>query len=242
MSSQARLNIDNRTLVKREALTIDDATLAQYAAAAQVKGQVLGLQEIATLPTTGTADGGNTGDGTVTDVAQSATGAPAKVGTYTVECIVAAANSGTFKIVDPDGVTIGEVTIPAGAGNDVTFTGGGITLKITDGTTDFVVGDKFTIAVTASGKYLPVVAGATDGSLKPVAILAEDADATAGDLTNKNVYIKGEFFENRLTFTGSLDADSVITVNGVSKTIREWFTESDIYIHATIDIEHYENT
>jgi len=96
-----------------------------------------------------TADVGNTGDGTVTEEAISATGAPAKIGTYTVECVEAILNSGRFKLVDPDGVEIvSNILIPAGAGNNVVYTGAGLTFKVTDGATDFAVGDKFTFPIT----------------------------------------------------------------------------------------------
>ncbi|TKI02889.1 head decoration protein [Martelella alba] len=59
--------------------------------------------------------------------------------------------------------------------------------------------------VTASGKYTLCVATATDGSQTPAAILADDVDATAADVTG-GVYLMGEFNQNRLTFDTSWTA------------------------------------
>ncbi len=51
--------------------------------------------------------------------------------------------------------------------------------------------------VTASGKYVLSAAGATDGSQAPDLILAEPADATAGDIT-AIAYERGDFNQNAL--------------------------------------------
>lgn len=108
------------------------------------RGSVLGRVKQST-PATGTADGGNTGNGTVTVV----TGGPeTKIGTYTIECITAEANGGTFQVTNPDGSIIGQVKIQAGAGATADFGSPEINFTITDGGTDFVAGDKFTVAVT----------------------------------------------------------------------------------------------
>lgn len=96
-----------------------------------------------TVPTTGTANGGNTGNGTMTAVA--AGGAALKVGTYLVECVVAASNAGQFKVIDPDGVRLNDAFV------GVAYTSNHLNLTLNDGSTDFIVGDKFTVAVTGTG-------------------------------------------------------------------------------------------
>ncbi len=63
--------------------------------------------------------------------------------------------------------------------------------------------------VTATGKYILSAAGASDGSETPVAILAEDTDASGSDVTNVPVYIRGDFNSNALNFGTAHDADSV---------------------------------
>lgn len=53
--------------------------------------------------------------------------------------------------------------------------------------------------ITASGQYVLSDAGATDGSQTPVAILAEDVDASSGD-KEATVYLTGEFNARRITY------------------------------------------
>lgn len=65
--------------------------------------------------------------------------------TYFVE--VAAANSGTFKVVTPDGITLGNAIV------GTAFTSGQINLTINDGTNNFAVDDFFTIPVTQGNYY-----------------------------------------------------------------------------------------
>ena len=153
------------------------------------RGQLLGRVDRAA----GTPDGtGNTGDGTVTGVTL---GAAARLGTYTLECVAAAANSGTFKVTDPDGYAIdAQATVGA------PFTGGHLNFTINDGGADFIVGDKFTIAVgSGSGKYRAYSAANVDGSQHPAAILAQDVDATSADKPAP-VYLAGCF--NAAAVTG----------------------------------------
>ena len=153
------------------------------------RGQLLGKIDRAAGAPDGT---GNTGNGTMTAVSL---GLAARKGTYVVECIAAAADSGTFKVVDPEGYAIdAQATVGAA------FTSGHLNFTINDGATDFIVGDKFTIEVGAgSGKYRAYSAASTDGSQRPVAILAADVDATAADKV-ASVYLAGCF--NAASVTG----------------------------------------
>lgn len=61
--------------------------------------------------------------------------------------------------------------------------------------------------ITASGKYVLSDDGAVDGSQTPVAILGEDAAATAAD-ADALIYLAGEFNETALTFGGAHTADN----------------------------------
>jgi len=107
-----------------------------------VRGTVLGRQKV-TVPTTGTMAG--TGDGTCTAVSG---GAKTLVGSYVAKCIRAVTNGGEFIVSNPLGQQIGNVLITAGAGGTGVFKSNEINLTITDGSTDFAVGDTATIAVT----------------------------------------------------------------------------------------------
>lgn len=106
-------------------------------------------------PATGTA-GTNTGNGTCTSVTA---GAKAQIGTYTLTCTAAATNAGTFQVKAPGGEILPPATVA------VAYTNDHINFTLNDGTTDFAVGDSFTIAVAAgSSKCVEVEAAAVDGS------------------------------------------------------------------------------
>lgn len=166
------------------------------------RGAVLGKISVGAVPTTGTADGGNTGDGTVTSVTG---GKATKVGVYTIECIEAVTNGGVFKVTNPDGEEIiSNAIIVAGAGGTIAFTSAELNGTITDGSTDFVVGDKFTVTVPAgSGKVVIVDSTNIDGSQNPCAVmLDESADASSGDVEISTA-LTGQFNETKLSFGGT---------------------------------------
>ena len=81
---------------------------------------------------------------------------------------------GVFQVVAPSGVLLPDLTVGAA------YTGGHIKLTIADGSTDFIVGDTFTVAVSGDGKYYPCVQTAFDGTEQPVAILLEALAITVG--------------------------------------------------------------
>lgn len=167
-----------------------------------------------------------TGNGTVTEIKA---GPDFKSnGPYSIKCTTAVTNGGVFTVVDPDGISLGTVTITPGAGSSAVFWSEQISFRITDaGTdfglnseftlyffennhtafviwdaTDFIVGDKFTITTTiAAGEVKLVNSSNTDGSDNPEMILAEDVDAT---LVAKRVpvYVGGVFNERSLYFGG----------------------------------------
>lgn len=62
--------------------------------------------------------------------------------------------------------------------------------------------------ITASGKYVLSLSAAEDGSQTPVAILAEDTDATSADKTTV-AYLTGEFNTAAMTFGTGHTAASV---------------------------------
>jgi phage tail sheath protein FI len=88
------------------------------------------------------ADGDNAGDGTVGSLTAD-TDAP--VGAWTLRCVIAAANGGTFAVIKPNGDLDGAAVVgQAYNGTD------GINFTIADGDDDFEVGDEFTVAVAHS--------------------------------------------------------------------------------------------
>ncbi len=155
-----------------------------------VRGEVLGKQSTATVPTTGTADGGNTGNGTCGSVA--AGGTDLMAGTYNIRCIDTESDAGQFEVIDPQGDVVGIATVA------VAFTSSHLNFTLADGSTDFAIGDLFTVAVATVEKYKASAAAATDGTQVPDLILAEDTDASAADVVTI-AYERGDFDENELT-------------------------------------------
>jgi hypothetical protein len=153
-----------------------------------VRGSVLG--QITVGATASAVAGANTGNGTMGAIT---VGAGAQAGIYTLKITKTAANAGDFEVIDPQGDVVGLGTVA------VAFNTAGLAFTLADGATDFAVGDSFAITVVAgSGKYVLATAAATDGSAEPVAILADYAAASGGDITS-GAYLMGEFNGNALT-------------------------------------------
>ena len=115
-----------------------------------------------------TAVGSPTGTGAIT---VGAIGQSARAGKYKLVCVAAASNAGTFNFYAPDGSLIRQITVGGGAAaNDH------IVLTIADAT-DFVVGDTFTIEVTA-GEYSVLTLVSTTGLQIAAGMLYAGADAT----------------------------------------------------------------
>lgn len=227
MGVQARQDNDTTPFVlfTQPAYREDDGIIEQDAARATVLSQyTLMAKKPVTIPTDMTADVGNTGDGTVSAVAAAAGGTPI-VGTWELELIEAVANGGVFKLTDPNGnIVAPRLTMNPGAGGTTDFIVAGLAFTITDGATDFIVGDLFTLAVTANGKNVPFDAAGVDGSEIPLTIyMGEDiaaADLVAGDVVDCPMLFTGaKFDEDKLVFDdGASDFDTVLSTG---KTIRD---------------------
>jgi hypothetical protein len=224
---QARLNIDTTGFVIYEypASRHDNGVIEQDAGRAAVLAQyTLMAKKPVTIPTTMTADAGNTGTGTVTAVAAALGGVPI-VGTWELENVLAVAEGGIFKLTDPNGnIVDSNIVLTVGAGSVTVFTAGGLTFTITEGGTDFALADLFTLAVTANGKTVPFDPAAVDGSEIPDSIyMGEDITAAAlvaGDVVDVPLVYEGmKFDEDKLVFDdGTTTLDTLLATG---KTIRE---------------------
>lgn len=96
-----------------------------------------------------------TGNGTLTGLAVT-TGKYPKPGAWVLENTSTVANGGVWKLTDPDGVVaVTGITQTPGVGGVSAFTDqAGLDFTLTDGTTDFTVGAKFTITVPATNLKL----------------------------------------------------------------------------------------
>ncbi|WP_295541070.1 head decoration protein [uncultured Pseudacidovorax sp.] len=166
--------------------------------AALPRGTVLGRVPTGTA-TAAAKSGGNTGNGTCTSLSVKGRARP---GVYTARVVIAGTNAATINLYDPQGTLIDQKQLSGAAGTAV-FANDHLAATITDGSTDFAVGDGFDITVAITGdKYVKAVATATDGSQTPAAVLADAADASGGDVL-AGVYLTGEFNANAMTYDSS---------------------------------------
>jgi len=121
-----------------------------FAAGADVDpGEILG--HVTAGAGTGTAKGGNTGNGTISPITILG---GAVDGAYSIRFTAAT----TFTVENPAGDVIGSGAAGAAFADDIGFT-------ITAGGTAFVAGDGFDVEVVlAAGKYKPLDPAASDGS------------------------------------------------------------------------------
>lgn len=147
-----------------------------------------------------TADAGNTGDGTAA-VVLSGVGSPF-VGDYNLECTIATADGGTFKIEDPNGNLIANgLEMVAGAGVATIFVAGGLKITITDGATDFIVGDTFNLAVAAGDGYLVPYDPDGIGGADIIAGLYMGASITAASI------VAGDIADVQILIGSAVDVD-----------------------------------
>lgn len=137
-------------------------------------GHVLGRRLVS--PTVGAAAalGTNTGNGTVSAPAVG-TNLAVQRGTYRISFIEPATNLGTFQVFDPKGQYLGDGVVGTAFDNQISFT-------ISDGATDFVAGDAFSILVSAGTyKYKEYDVADTDGGAVAVGVLYDNVDASSAD-------------------------------------------------------------
>lgn len=189
--------------------------------AALSRGTVLG-RTLSASATAAAKSGGNTGTGTCVPDATNPALAGAQEGVYKLICTVASTNAATFRLYDPKGDAIKDFAFN-GSGGSFT-TDDQIKAVVTDGGTDFAVGDEFDISLTlASDKFKKAVKTATDGSQFPEAILADDADASDADV-NGAVYLMGEFNANKLIYDDSFSLED----------LRQAFRGKSIFIKSAV--------
>lgn len=153
MANLTITNNDIGDVVLKNAEFRDD-TLSFPGADTYLDGTILARQKVAEA-IVAAADAGNTGDGTVTLATVQAGSIVPVVGAYNLECVAAVGNGGVFKLEDPNGAVVAtDITMTPGAGGATIVTVAGMQFTITDGATDFIVGDKFSLTVAADGKLV----------------------------------------------------------------------------------------
>lgn len=179
---------------------VTDNVIVAATAGVLPRGRILGRINIGTVPSTGTLVAGGSANGTCTSVL----GGPDTIGgVYKLTCIAAAAHGGTFQLTSPLGIVLQTVAIAGGAGGTAVFNTDELKCTITDGSTDFDLGDYFTVTIPAgSGKYKSVDSAAVDGTAAARAVLLADINATSLDV-DAPVALTGEFDTSALSCGGT---------------------------------------
>lgn len=172
-------------------------------------GEVFG-RKMLDIPTTGTADAGNTGNGAVTAV----TGAPfTQRGTYTLTCIEAAIDGGTFQVTDPADNLLPNAVLPGTADGSVEYESEQINFTLNDGPTDFAVGDSFTIEVAAgNGEVVPLALTAVDGSQIAAGFPIVAIDATDAAVESVGITRDAVIDDDNLVLPDGITADQTAAV------------------------------
>ena len=152
-----------------------------------------------------------------------------------------------FKLENPASTLIkNDIILPEGAGTVVVIncTEAGLIFTITDGSTDFIVGDKFAITVTADSDYVPLEVDAVNGGQKVSGIYLGD-EVTAAKIVAGDVPDSAMLVGSNCTVTSSMVIfdDGVTTLDTVlpsGKTVRDELSVIGIFAESTTDIDSFE--
>jgi hypothetical protein len=195
-------NVDNGNVILDSA-THRDKLLTFAAADTLVMGTVLATKSVADAVVVA-AVGGNTGNGTVTlATVVNSTTVPAP-GAYTLRVNTAVAHGGVLSLIDPNGAQIASnLVMTPGAGGATVFEVGGLQFTVTDGSTDFVVGDSFTLTVaTGSNKLVPYSSTGAGGAQIATDVLTYEVTRTGAGDTPIRSMIAGRVRKERLVIDG----------------------------------------
>ena len=163
--------------IGRTALTV---LSGQNLNAGAVLGRVkLGIGRVSIPTVTGT------GNGTATLVFA---GPDVEVGTYRLLCTAAASHGGVFSLTTPGGKALPTFTMTGGTGATTAYTSRHINFSITDGSTDFIVGDYFDFVVSTT---VPTVIGGTGTGVLSALSLGPDAKPGRYKINNDVVVANG---------------------------------------------------
>lgn len=142
-----------------------------------------------------------TGNGTATLLA-IAPGGPPMPGDWNLECIKAGVtHGGRFKLEDPNGERVGgDFNMPDVASDTLLVSAGGLEVLLTDGSTNFAVGDKFTLTITDLGdKWTPWVEDAVDGSGQAMGVMPGAKTSTGAEDQYGRMLVSGEVHYSKLS-------------------------------------------
>lgn len=206
MPNLTTTNNDLGTVIIADAIH-NDVTLKFPGADTYVEGTILARKQVADA-ITATADVGNTGDGTFTAASVIAGDIIPLVGDYNLECIVAIADGGIFKLEDPNGnIVATDLVLTVGAGAATVFTVAGMTFTITDGAANFIVGDKAALTVAVDGDVVIFAEDGIGGAQIPSMVLTYEVSATGAEDQAQRAMVSGRVRREKLV----IDAGGTVT-------------------------------
>ena len=155
---------------------------------------------------TGAAAVVGTGNGVLSGLSL---GPDAKTGQYRIECITAITNGGEFKVVSPDGEELAVGFVVAGAGGVLVLGDQRqLNLTLTEGSTDYVLGDFYEVFVFNEliGKVVEWDPTTFDGRNVVAGVLYDAVDASAADKTGVIVARNAEVRKADLRFATAITA------------------------------------
>jgi hypothetical protein len=229
MANPTITNVDLASVVYESGRNSNEL-LTLAAADTIVDGTILARKAVETAITV-VADVGNTGDGTCT--AATVVGGPVVplVGDYTLECVTATTNGGTFSLTDPNSALISNTLVmTAGAGAATVFEIAGMTFTLTDGATDFIVGDKFALTTAADGNMYLYATDGVGGVQKPLMVFTGQSlvVTAAGDYAVRPMKTGGVRAERLV-----IDADG--DASNITASILDELRSAGIYAQSATD-------
>jgi hypothetical protein len=205
-------NNDLGTVIFKDAVH-DDIILKFPGADTYVEGTIMARKQIVDA-IAAVADGGNTGDGTVTAGSVVAGDVIPLVGAYVLTVSTGVANGGIWKLEDPNGNLIADnLVMEVGAGLATTFVAGGMQFTITDGGTDFAAADFFTLTIVVDGDVVIYDVAGVGGAQIPEMILTYETAATGVEDQAQRALISGQVRREKLV----IDAGGTVTDRIVDK-------------------------
>jgi len=209
MANKTITNIDGTKLIYG-AVEYRDELMAFSGADVIAVGTILARRVLSATVTV--VAGSNTGNGTVTLAAPTAGNVVPLVGAYVLTCVSAVSHGGVFKLVDPNGMLVAtDITMTPGAGGATVVKVAGLQFTITDGSTDFIVGDSFTLTTVADGKIVPYSLTGVGGVQVPIAVTPAEVIATGSGNVAIRPIVAGVVRKDKLIIDADGDDSNVST-------------------------------
>lgn len=185
-----------------------DELIAFAGAATLKKGTILARRAVALAVVASAITGTGTGTVTAASVVPGAT-VPLP-GQYTLRCTAAVADGGVFRLEDPNGAVVAsDLRLTVGSGAATAFEAAGLAFTITDGGTNFALGDTATLTVAADGKLVPFDPAGAGGAQVPHSVLTYPVTSAGVGNVAARVLVAGDVKKERLVIHADGDGDNV---------------------------------